>query len=199
MAGSCSLPFVVEPVLAILIAGLVGIVVTLIPFIIKEKTGANDFVVSIMLNYVVILFATYLVLTYFRDPSQGTFATFKFGESASLGRIIPKTRVHYGFIIAIITVILVEIFLNRTSIGYKIKLVGNNKEYAQYLGFNTFKIILISQVIGGFILGIGGGIEVLGMYQKFVWQTTLGLGWDGVIVSILAKNKPKYIPMAAFF
>ena len=199
LAIKVSLPFIIHPIFALLIAGIAGVVITLIPFLIKHKTGANDFVVSLMLNYVCVLLATYIVLNYFRDPTQGTFATEIFKETSKIGILFPNTKIHMGFVIAIVFVIIIEIFLNRTTIGLKIRTTGDNLSYSKYIGFNTFKIILITQIVGGFILGIGGGIEVLGMYNKFTWQSSMGFGWDGVIVSILAKNKPKFIPLAAFF
>lgn len=199
IAMKVALPMGVHPLFAILLAGCAGVVVTLIPFLIKHKTGANIFVVSLMLNYVSVLFTTFIILNYFRNPSEGTFASFRFMSTSSLGIIVPKTRIHYGFIIALIVVVFADIFLKKTKIGYQIRVTGDNDKHAKYIGFNTFKVILISQIVGGFILGMGGGIEAIGMYKKFTWQTTLGFGWDGVIVSILAKNNPKLIPITAFF
>jgi simple sugar transport system permease protein len=49
------------------------------------------------------------------------------------------------------------------------------------------------------IAGMGGSIEVLGMYRRFSWQLLPGYGWDGVIVAILARNNPALVPVAAFF
>lgn len=199
VAMKVSLPFIIHPMFAILLAGVAGIVVTLIPFLIKYKTGANEFVVSLMLNYVCVLFTTFIIMNYFRDPTQGTFASYRFFDTSSLGTLIPKTRIHMGFVVAIVVIIIADIFLNKTTMGYKIRTTGDNVSYAKYIGFNTFKVIIISQIVGGFFLGVGGGIEVLGMYEKFTWQSSMGFGWDGVIVSILAKNKPRLVPLTAFF
>lgn len=38
-----------------------------------------------------------------------------------------------------------------------------------------------------------------GMYRRFLWDVTPSYAWDGVIVALLAKNNPKYVPLAAFF
>ncbi len=194
-----SMPYGLHPIIAVLLAGVAGSIVALIPFIIKHKTGANEFVVSIMLNYIAVLFASYLVVNFLRDATQGTFATLPYLKTSTLGVLIPKTRVHSGLIVAVLTTIFVYIFLYKTPMGYKIRITGSNKEYADYIGINTVKAIVISQLLGGFICGIGGGIETLGMYNKFTWQNTINFGWDGVIVSILAKNNPKYIIPCAFF
>ncbi|MCK5250084.1 MAG: ABC transporter permease, partial [Spirochaetaceae bacterium] len=61
------------------------------------------------------------------------------------------------------------------------------------------RAIILSQVIGGFIACMGGSIELLGMYRRFEWQYLPGYGWTGVIVAILARNNPVYVPVAAFF
>ena len=76
---------------------------------------------------------------------------------------------------------------------------GRNIRFARYTGLNTTAIIAYSQLIGGFIAGVGGSVEVLGMYDRFQWQSLPGYGFDGIVVAILAKNKPHYIPIAAFF
>lgn len=199
VAIEISLPYGIHPVVAVLLAGLAGVAVTLIPFFIQRKTGANEFVVSLMLNYVCVLLATFLVLNFFRDPNQGTFATYRFLETAKIPVILPGTMVHLGFIFAFVAVYLAHLFLNRTTMGFKVKVTGDNPKFARYIGFNTFQVILASQIVGGFLVGVGGGIEVLGMYTKFTWQTSMGYGWDAVIVSILANNRPKFVPVAAFF
>ncbi len=194
-----TLPYVIHPLLSILVGGIVGAIIGVIPYILKRKTGSNEFVVSIMLNYVVILFVSFLVVNYLRDPNRGAFATYEFLDTASLGILVNKTRIHYGLIILIITNIFVYILLNKSNIGYKIRLTGSNKSYADYIGINTFKAIAISQILGGFIAGLGGGVEVLGMYSRFNWQNSLNYGWDGVVVAILAKDNPKYVLLCAFF
>jgi simple sugar transport system permease protein len=77
--------------------------------------------------------------------------------------------------------------------------IGKNIRFARYSGINTDRAIILSQVLGGFIAGVGGSIEVLGMYRRFTWQLLPGYGWTGIIVAILARNNPVYIPVAAFF
>ena len=74
-----------------------------------------------------------------------------------------------------------------------------NIEFARYSGINTDWTIVMSQVLGGFLVGMGGAIELLGMYRRFEWQTLPGYGWTGIIVAILARNNPFYVPLAALF
>jgi simple sugar transport system permease protein len=60
-------------------------------------------------------------------------------------------------------------------------------------------IVVLSQVLGGALAGMGGGIEMLGRYNAFDWTALPGYGWTGITVAILAGNNPAFVPLAAFF
>ena len=60
-------------------------------------------------------------------------------------------------------------------------------------------MIIGSQVLGGVIAGLGGSVELFGMYQRFQYQGLPGYGWDGVLIAIVARYQAKYIPLAALF
>ena len=78
-------------------------------------------------------------------------------------------------------------------------MTGQNPVFAKYSGINVGFVIILSQVLGGLIGGVGGAIEVLGMYPRFSWVALTGFGWDGVTIAIFAKNNPAYVPLAALF
>ncbi|MCK5736765.1 MAG: ABC transporter permease, partial [Spirochaetaceae bacterium] len=136
---------------------------------------------------------------FLRDVNAGAMVSYPLAESAKLIKIIPKTKVHFGLIIAVLMVVFTAIFLYRTRWGYRIQVIGKNLRFARYAGINTSSAIILSQVLGGFIAGMGGSIELLGLYRRFSWQLLPGYGWTGVIVAILARNNPIYVPVAAFF
>jgi len=193
------MPPVIHPVVIILLGGLVGAVICVIPALLKAKWGASELVSSLMLNYVFFYFTRYFCNTVFRDANSGYVSTYLLPLTAKLPRIIPGTRIHMGLLIVIAVTILTVIFMRRTTWGYALVQTGRSPGFASYSGINTPLVLIYSQVIGGFIAGIGGSVEVLGMYDRFQWQNLMGYGFDGVIVAILAKNKPQLIPVAAFF
>lgn len=196
---STNLPPVVSPILAILIGGLVGAVIVVIPALLKQKWGASELVSSLMLNFIALYFTRYFINNVYKDPNCGFNATFKLPANSILVRLVPGTRIHAGLIIVIITSILCVVFMEKTKYGFELLQVGRNKQFAKYVGINTSAVVIMSQVVGGFIAGLGGAVETLGMYTRFQWQNLPGYGFDGVIVAILAKNKPRYVPLAAFF
>lgn len=193
------LPSGIHPMVAIVIAGFIGGIIGSIPAWCKVKYKANELVTSLMLNYVFFYTGLYIVNKFLIDRQASNFASLKFLNTASLSNIVEGTRLHSGFIIAILTCILLFIFLTRTKWGYEIRIVGSNPEFARYSGINTKKVILYTSFISGFVAAMGGAIEKLGMYRRFQWSMAPSYAWDGVIISILSSNNPIFVPVAAFF
>ncbi len=194
-----ALPNVIHPAFAILLGGVVGAVFCGIPAILKVKWNASELVSSLMLNYVALFLGLYIINYFLRDVNAGAMVSYKLAESSKLIKMIPGTRVHFGILIAVLMVVLVYYLMYRTRWGYRIRLTGLNSSFARYSGIKTASVIVLAQLLGGFIAGVGGSIEVLGMYRRFSWQTLPGYGWDGIIVAILARNNPALIPVGAFF
>ncbi|HNZ83180.1 MAG TPA: ABC transporter permease [Sedimentibacter sp.] len=198
-ALNTALPPVISPIATILIAGLCGMIVTGIPALMKIKTESDVLVSSLMMNYLVLYFSTYVLSNILRDPAAGAVVSFAVPSVTQLGTIFNGTRIHVGLFIALAAAAIGYIFLYKTKLGYEIRVTGENREFARYSGINVVKITLVSQLFGGAIFGIGGGVELLGMYNRFTWTSLLGYGWDAIIITTLAKKNPIYVPLAAFF
>lgn len=193
------LPSFIHPLVAILLGGIAGAIFTYIPALLKIKTSASELVSSLMLNYIALFFANYILSYYMKDPKAGAIVSYLIPDTAKLSTLISRTNIHTGLIIAILVTIFGYIFLYKTKMGYEIRVSGQNEQFAKYSGINIVKVILISQLLGGFIAGIGGSVQLLGMYPRFSWTVLLGYGWDAVIVTTLAKKNPLYVPISAFF
>lgn len=193
-----TLPTGVHQFVLILLAALVGGIITTLPAIIKKKTGANELVVSLMFNYVFFYSGLYIINKFLLDESTG-YASYKFKETARLGLMVKGTRLHYGFLIMMATVIVMYFVVERSKFGYKLRITGNNKRFAKYSGVGITGTILSSQFIGGTLAGMGGAIEMVGINKRFEWNSQVAYVWDGMLVDLLASSKPALIPLAAFF
>jgi simple sugar transport system permease protein len=198
-AVSTNLPAFIHIPLVLLVGGLAGAAWSFIPGILKAKWNASELVSSLMLNYVAYFLGLYLINFHFRDKDAGFLVSYQLPQSAWLGRFIPDTRIHYGIILAIVAALLVYYFLYHTTTGYEIRSTGFNDRFARYGGINVFKVIILSQVILGFLAAVGGTTEVMGIHRRFVWQDSPGYGWIGIIVAIIGRNHPLLIIPASFF
>ena len=75
---------------------------------------------------------------------------------------------------------------------------GENKRFAKYSGIGVTSTILLSQIIGGALAGLGGAAYMLGSNQRMNWEWRSGYGWDGLVVAIVARLNPKFVPVGAF-
>ena len=179
--------------------GLVAAAAMLIPSLLKTKLGASEMVSSLMLNYILLQLGVYILNWHMADRTQGATMSHQFLDTARIPTLIPRTNLSWGIIIALVMTVLVALFMYRTKWGYAIRMVGQNQSFAKYSGIKVAATIVLCQVIGGLLSGMGGAVEVLGYYDRFKWRQLPGYGWDGVTIAILAKNNPIFIPFAAFF
>ena len=194
-----TMPAGVHVTVCVLMGALSCGVVMLLPALLKTKLGASEMVSSLMLNYVIQYVVLHFLNNDFADRSKGSTQTFPFAETAKVPDLVPGTDLTWGFVVALVVTVLVAIFMYRTRWGYAIRMIGINKDFSKYSGIKVGAIIVLSQVVGGFISGMSGSIEVLGRFDTFLWRELPGYGWTGVTIAILAKNNPLYVPIAAFF
>jgi ABC-type uncharacterized transport system permease subunit len=193
------LPLGIHPAAAILTGAMAGGLAGFIPGLLKTKWNANELVSSLMLNYVLLYLGIFFLNHLIRDPNAGNIASYVLNPTAKFPGILPGTRIHLGIFMAVLMIGLVYYFLYRSRWGYALRMTGLNGKFAEYAGINTMAVVIYSQVIGGLIAGIGGATEILGMYDRFQWQSLPGYGFDGIIVGILARQNPLLVPVAAVF
>ncbi|TJX14421.1 ABC transporter permease [Tissierella creatinini] len=199
IAVTYSIPAGLHPVVAILAGGIVGAFICGIPALMYVKFKALPVVSSLMINYVCLYLGLFIINYIIRDPEAGYMASYKFIKTAVLPDLFSRTNVHFGLIIGLAIVFIGYLYLMKSKWGYSIRMIGKNPNFAKYSGINVPAVIIGCQLLGGFIAGIGGAVEQLGMYTRFQYQKLPGHGFDGVMIAILARYNPKYVPLAAFF
>lgn len=192
-------PPVLFPAVLIVLGAVMGALFAAIPALLRIKWNANIVVVTIMLNYVLVYFATHMLRNWMRDTKVTYLGSYRFAENAKLTQLIPGTQLHTGIIAAAVAVVLIWWLLYRTTKGFEIRLTGSNHAFAKYVGVNVVSAMLIAQMAGGALAGVGGAVEILGRYDRFLWMEQTGYGFDGMMIAIIAKNNPALVPLAAFF
>lgn len=198
------LPAGIHPIVAVLAGGVATGAVMLIPALLKTKLKVSEMVCSLMLNYIIMYVLKFSMNTFLADKSKGQIMSFPFRETAIISPIandpaFTGSKLSWGFIVALVVVVLCGLFMYRSRWGYTIRMIGINQDFSKYSGMKVGGGIVLSQVLGGFLAGAGGGIEMLGRYSTFNWTSLPGYGWTGITIAILAGNNPLMVPVAAFF
>ena len=183
-------PGPIRILIAIIAGFLSGGIWALIAAIFKAKFNISEIIVTIMLNYIAINFTGLAVRTFLMDPSGSVPQSARIESEAAFSLLMPPTRLNIGFIIAIAAVILVWILIQKTTIGYELKVVGMNQRAAKCNGISVMKNIIISAVLSGGLAGIAGVVEVLGIQKKLIEGISSDCGYTAVLIALLACNKP---------
>jgi len=193
------LPPVLHPLVCMLLGGLFGAFACYVPAILYVKFNSKPVVSSLMMNYICMYIALGIINHVIRDPGAGFPASYTFDETAQLARILKGTHIHAGILIGLAVALFGYLYLYRSRRGYEIRMVGKNMNFAAYSGMPVNTVLMRSQLIGGFLAGMGGAVEVLGMYTRFQYQGLTGHGFDGILVGIIAGYNPAMVPLAALF
>jgi len=84
-----------------------------------------------------------------------------------------------------------SIFLYKTTLGLKIRAVGENPRAADSLGINVYVVRYLAIIVGATLAGLGGAFLTLGFLSTFIPGISAGMGWIAIIITILGKWDPK--------
>lgn len=166
-----------------------------VPGYLKAKFGVHEVVNSIMMNYVALHLAHYLVTGPLQDPKTTLPYSPDIAPSARLWRFLggfgDQYRVNTGILIAIVAAIFVYWLLYKTTMGYEIRAVGFNPDASRYAGMSTSGAMVKAMLISGALAGLAGAVQVMGIQFKFLDLFGFeGFGFDGIAVALVGKNNP---------
>ena len=182
-----------------LLSGMVGGAFwAAIPAFLKVRFNANEILVSLMLTYVAGLLLAYLVTGPWKDPMGFGFPQSRlFHDSATLPTLFENSRMHIGFPIALLAVVVSWFVVSRTLIGFQIKVVGLTPPAAGYAGFSSSKVVWVTLLTTGALAGLAGVIEVAGPIGQLTPSISPGYGFTAIIVAFLGRLHPVGILLAA--
>ncbi|MCA9969828.1 MAG: ABC transporter permease [Anaerolineales bacterium] len=181
-------PWVWIPLMMIA-AILAGAIWGLIPALLKAFLNVNEIITTLMFNYIAILFYQYLFTTAWKDPAGFGFpGTAQIAEFARLPRL--SGRLHLGIILAVLAVVLIWVIMDKTRLGYEIRLIGENRRAAEYAGVSIVRNIIFVMLMSGGLAGVAGLAEVAGISYRLQHGLAAGYGFTGIIVAWLARLNP---------
>lgn len=162
-----------------------------IPALLKTRFNTNEILVSLMLNYVALLFLSYLVHGPWKDPTGYGFPQSRLFESAALLPImLSGTRLHVGILFSLGFVLMGWLFLMRSFVGYQIQVAGLANRAAHYAGFKHRKLVWTGLLSGGLAAGLAGVIEVSGPIGQLMPNISPGYGYAAIIVAFVGRLHP---------
>jgi simple sugar transport system permease protein len=212
VSGSIALFVPLHPLLriplAILAAMVAGFLWGVIPGYLKAYLDADEIVSTLMLNVIALKFYEFVLTYHIKPPDAGYTASKTFSPEGTLPTFFPpipfldnlrqlfmlQTNISVAFYLVILGILIVYYIMFRTPFGYELRMVGANIKFARYGGINTKRTIVLSMAVSGILAGLAGAHLAMGIHRKLILNITFGLGFEGIVVSLLARNNPLAIP-----
>ncbi len=186
------LPWFIHLPLALVAGFLAGAIWGGIPGWLKAKTGAHEVINTMMMNYIVFNLSDWLVGP--NGPMRakgGAPRSPEIAATAYLPHFLPDpVRIHWGFILALVAVVFVWWFLNKTTLGFEIRTTGSSPTAAKYAGINVSRNFVIAMGLSGGLAGLAGANELLGLNHYFTASFSPGYGFDSIALALLGKSSP---------
>ena len=200
VATRLELPFLIHMVVAV-IAGIAGATLlgALVGFL-KARTGAHEVILTIMLNYIALYFFTFLM----RDPAllQEERATGNpKADPAAVTAQFPKLfgdafAVHWGLILALIAVVVYWWLMERSTVGFRLRMVGYNPDAARTAGINVERTYILAMALSAAFVGIAGANQSLGTAIGVTPSAHANIGFDAITVALLGGSSAPGILLA---
>lgn len=207
IVGTCvHAPAFIHIPLCILAAMLAGGLWGAIVGFLKVKFGSHEVLCMIMFNWIAYYLSNFIAISTPLNAGDGKTWTIGIDNTAKVtisswfpkNAVSPKT--HIGIVLAILAVIIIYIIINKTTLGYRLKACGFNRNAAEYGGINANRSIMVALAISGLLAGLAGGLQVLGVnYKVTQFSGQESYGFNGITVALIGNTNPFGVLFAGLF
>ncbi|HRK18611.1 MAG TPA: ABC transporter permease [Hyphomicrobiaceae bacterium] len=168
-----------------------------IPALLRTRFRTNEILVSLMLVYVADLLLRWAVTGPLKDPQSFNFPESKlFQKAAQMPLLLPQSRAHIGFLVALLVAAVAFVLMSRHMAGYQLRVLGEAPRAARFAGFSEKRIVWLSFLTSGGLAGLAGLFEAAGPVGQLVPALPSGYGFAAIIVAFLGRLRPFGIVLA---
>jgi ABC-type uncharacterized transport system permease subunit len=209
LGAAVALPGPLHVLLIIVVAMATGAIWAGIVAVLKVTRGVSEVISSIMLNFIALGLASYLLTGPFRGSPEGAsiVSTAQIPESGRLGGLngvfdllglANPPRQLYGFLlVAVVVGVVIWVLLQRTRFGFDLRATGLSPSAASASGVDARRMVLKAMLLSGAVAGLVGLPDLLGRTYEYSSDFTSGLGFLGIAVALLGRNHPGGLALAA--
>lgn len=166
--------------------------------ILRARGWASETISTLLMNYVAILLVNFFVFGPWKDPESANYPQTAEFVGAAILPALGGTRVHFGLVFAIVSLIIYYLLLSYTRWGLEMRAIGNNSEAAQRNGIPIARYIILLMFIGGGIAGLAGMSEVSAIQGRLRPGISPGYGFTGFLISWMSGGNPLGMVASAF-
>ena len=176
-----------------------GALWALTPALMKVKLAIDEVVTTLLLNAVALFGVSALLNGPWRNPVSQWPQSPDIAATAIFPKLIARSRLHLGFLLAIIIIILLWYILTQTTLGLRMRAVGLEAEAARFAGIRVERTMLIAALVSGGIAGLAGVNEIAGIHYHLIDAISPGYGYTGILIATLGSLNAVGVTLAALF
>lgn len=193
--------------LVVLAAALGGMLWAAVPAYLQAWRGSHIVITTIMFNFLASSLNVYLLVNWLRPKGSMAVESAAFADSArmpalhtlaqSLGLELPSSPLNLSLLLALLACVGVWWFLWKSRAGYALRAVGSAPRAAHYAGIRPRMQVLLAMGLSGALAGMVAVNEISGVQGKLTLDFVAGAGFTGIAVSLMGRNHPVGIVLAA--
>jgi simple sugar transport system permease protein len=181
-------------------AALAGALLLLLPTLLKTHLAVDEVVTTLLLNFIVLLFVGAMLDGAMKDPTAlGWPQSVAVQDRLQLDKLVPRSRVHTGLLLALACAGLCWGLLARTTHGFEMRAVGAGARAAAFAGMPVRWVMVKVALLSGGLAGLAGAVEVAGRAGYVTLDMSPGYGYTGIVIAMLAGLHPLGVVAAAVF
>lgn len=157
----------------------------------KRRFHVLEIISTIMLNFIAIHLVSFLIRGPLQEPTHIYPQTESIQAAGRLPIILPGTRLHLGFAVAIVIALVLAWFFRRTASGFRIRAIGASPSAARSAGrIHVERASFMVFLVSGALAGLAGSIEVSGVTFALYDNLSPGYGYTAIAVALIAALSP---------
>jgi ABC-type uncharacterized transport system permease subunit len=209
VGAAVALPGPLHVLLIVVVAMAVAAIWAAVVAVLKVTRGVSEVISSIMLNVIALGIASFLLTGPLRGSAEGAsiISTAEIPESGwmpslngvfgALGLANPPRQLYGFLLVAVVVGVAVAVLLNRTRFGFDLRAAGLSPSAASASGVDSRGMVVKTMLLSGAVAGLIGMPDLLGSTHAYTTDFTAGLGFLGIAVALLGRNKPIGIAFGA--
>lgn len=200
-------PWYVTMPFAILGAAIFGAAWAFIPAWLQAKRGSHIVITTIMFNFIGAALMVYMLVHVLKPAGAMSPETRGFlpgGQLPSLnwlmamfGSRLGPAPLNISFLIALVMCVAVWFLIWRTKFGYSVRALGLSPSAATYAGIPYARTVIVTMLLSGGLAGMMALNVVMGSADRLQVEFVGGAGFVGIAVSLMGRNHPIGIVLAA--
>jgi simple sugar transport system permease protein len=166
---------------------------------IRITRGVHEVLVTLLMNFIALLLVAEALHGSMGEPGAGFPQSPQFEFTAWLPKLLPRTDLHVGIVIAVLAALAANFLLWRTTLGFRWRMVGASLPAARYAGVSPARAVFGLMVCAGALAGLAGAIECLGVHYRLIEGFSAGFGFNAVAIALMGALNPLYVLPAALF